>query len=167
MSKSLKQLLQSLSVHPVINPKILYRDYVFLDLSVTNKALESVDVSSLEELQKHITKLLQSHYGKVAFGGYNETRAIYKGNDSFNQDTPEEDRNIHLGLDLWVAEGTTVHSPLEGTVHSFNNNTSLGDYGPTIVLKHEINLDVFYSLYGHLSTDSLEGLKVGQTFKEG
>jgi len=52
-------------------------------------------------------------------------------------------------------------------VHSFKNNTNFGDYGPTIILKHRIENIEFYTLYGHLSLESIENLNVGQTFKQG
>ncbi|MNE29341.1 hypothetical protein D3C80_1228170 [compost metagenome] len=48
-------------------------------------------------------------------------------------------------------------------VHSFKNNDNFGDYGPTIILKHEIEGFVFHSLYGHLSVESLNGLKEGMS----
>ena len=37
----------------------------------------------------------------------------------------------------------------------------------SIILRHEIENMVFYSLYGHLSLGSLEGLVIGNTFKQG
>ena len=43
----------------------------------------------------------------------------------------------------------------------------LGDYGPTIILEHEIEGFTFYTLYGHLSLESLEGKSVGQIVKKG
>jgi len=51
--------------------------------------------------------------------------------------------------------------------HSFQNNSSVGDYGPTIILKHDIRSNVFYTLYGHLSVDSLHDLYVGKPFAKG
>lgn len=66
-----------------------------------------------------------------------------------------------------VTAGTSVYAPLEGVVHSFNFNDLPYDYGPTIILKHTTENEEFYSLYGHLSLDSLEGLKVGQVIARG
>ena len=48
-----------------------------------------------------------------------------------------------------------IHAALDGTIHSFQNNTALGDYGPTIILSHEIEGFKFHTLYGHLSEASL------------
>ncbi len=55
-----------------------------------------------------------------------------------------------------------------GTVHSFQDNAAPYDYGPTIILQHQPTEDLsFYTLYGHLSRDSLEGLQVGMAVKQG
>ena len=167
MSRLLTDFLKSLSVHPVIAPSIPYNDYTYLDLSISNKELETVDVSSAEAIQAYIDVLLEKHNAKVAVGGYNETRGIYARSGYFNENNPETERNIHLGLDLWIAEGTSVHTPLDAEVHSFSNNTNFGDYGPTIILKHMIENHTFYTLYGHLSLQSLQHLKVGQKFSKG
>jgi murein DD-endopeptidase MepM/ murein hydrolase activator NlpD len=142
--------------------------YVPLDLSVTNKALQSVNVSSPESLGNYIDAHIASHNAKVAFGGYLEKRGIYNRSEYFNDQNPETERNIHIGLDLWIAAETPIYAPFDGEVHSFqNNNTNLGDYGPAIILKHSINEVEFHTLYGHLSLASIENLQVGQTFRQG
>ena len=57
---------------------------------------------------------------------------------------------------------------MEGVVHSFQNNEGNCNYGPTIILRHEINTELtFYTLYGHLSLESLDGLSVGKKIKLG
>ncbi|WP_372758076.1 peptidoglycan DD-metalloendopeptidase family protein [Mariniflexile sp.] len=141
-------------------------NYIPLNLSVTNTDLQLVDITSSSELDHYITKHINAHHGQIAFGGYNETRAIYKRSNHFNSEL-ETERNIHIGIDLWCRANTPVFVPLDATVHSFKNNTNFGDYGPTIILKHEVKGEVFYTLYGHLSLDSIRDLKVGQSFKQG
>jgi len=151
----------------VLDQTILKSDYVALDLSVTNENLKTVDVSSSEKLGNYIDNHIVSNHAKVAFGGYLETRGIYNRSDYFNDQNPETERNIHLGLDLWIAAETPIYAPLDGEIHSFQNNTNFGDYGPTIILKHSIEGVEFYTLYGHLSLTSIENLQVGQQFKKG
>ena len=68
---------------------------------------------------------------------------------------------------MWINESTPIHAALDGSVHSFQNNTALGDYGPTIILSHEIGGIKFHTLYGHLSEASLIGKKVGDIIKKG
>jgi 4-aminobutyrate aminotransferase-like enzyme len=61
-----------------------------------------------------------------------------------------------------------VLAPLDGTVHSFADNNGRLDYGPTIILEHEIEGGLkFFTLYGHLTGDSLNGLAKGRIFKKG
>ena len=52
-------------------------------------------------------------------------------------------------------------------IHSFQDNESIGDYGPTIILEHEIDDFTFYTLYGHLSKISLKGKSEGQIIEKG
>ena len=167
--KAFSQFLSEISSHSlhVLNPSIPASDYVPLDLSNTNRALQNIDVSSSEALDVFINNHITSHKARVAFGGYLETRHIYRRSTHFNNFKPVNERNIHLGVDLWIAAETPVYTPLDGEVHSFKNNTMFGDYGPTIILKHEIKGISFYTLYGHLSLASIQNIKVGQRFKQG
>ena len=151
----------------VLNTSIPKSDYVLLDLSATNEALKSVDISSSEKLEIYINNHIRKSKAQVAFGGYLETRHIYRRSTHFNNFKPVNERNIHLGLDLWIAAETPVYTPLDAEVHSFKNNTMFGDYGPTIVLRHKIQGISFYTLYGHLSLESIENIRVGEVFKQG
>ncbi|WP_341363992.1 MULTISPECIES: peptidoglycan DD-metalloendopeptidase family protein [Thalassospira] len=96
----------------------------------------------------------------VGVGRYREDRICYQS-DQFKNDG--EARSQHLGIDLFAPAGTPVYVPLDGVVHSFADNNLHLDYGPTIILEHNPEPDVtFYTLYGHLSRESLEGLYIGQ-----
>ena len=168
-SKAFSQILahlnqQSLSV---LDTSIEKSDYVKLDLSTQNKLLEQVDVASSEILGTYINNHIKAHHAKVAYGGYLEQREIYRRSTYFNDANPDTERNIHLGLDLWIAAETPIYAPLDGEVHSFKNNTNFGDYGPTIILKHAIAGIEFFTLYGHLSLASIQNVRVGQILKQG
>ena len=154
---------KGLTVLDVSIPKSKYSP---IDLSESNKILDTVDVSSSSKLEVFVNNHIKKHDALVAFGGYLEVRNIYKRSNHFNSQD-EEERNIHLGIDLWCDTETLIYTPLDGVVHSFKNNTNYGDYGPTIILKHNISEVEFYTLYGHLSLASIEKLKVGQEFKQG
>jgi murein DD-endopeptidase MepM/ murein hydrolase activator NlpD len=167
MKKMLDNLLLSLPKTSVLDASIDKLDYVALDLSKANTALHTIDVSSSETLEHYINSHIKNNNAKVAYGGYIETRNIYQRSTYFKATNPETERNIHLGLDLWIAAETPIFSPLDAEVHSFKNNTNYGDYGPTIILKHTIDDIEFYTLYGHLSEASIENLNVGQTFNKG
>ena len=51
---------------------------------------------------------------------------------------------------------------------SYKKNNDEFDYGPTVVLEHNINPKVkFYTLYGHLSKKCMKSLSIGKKIKEG
>ena len=139
--------------------------HFILDLSVDNQELYSIDLTSVEALQKYISDGLQKTEATFAIGGYNEDRLIYRKSAHFGEG--EDARSIHLGTDVWLAAHTKIAAPIEGKIHSFKNNDTYGDYGPTLILEHCINHTTFYTLYGHLSVQSLEGKSVGQVIPQG
>jgi murein DD-endopeptidase MepM/ murein hydrolase activator NlpD len=151
----------------VLDAAIPNAAYIPIDLSESNSELNTFNFSSSDACQGYIDNFLQKNNKTVAFGGYLEKRNIYKRSTCFNQENKDEERNIHLGVDLWIAAGTKIVTPLDATLHSFNNNTNFGDYGPTIILKHTIKDEEFFTLYGHLSVASLNNLKMDQPFKAG
>ena len=168
-SQEFHQFLFYISEQPlrVLDPKFEKCDYIHIDLSVSNPALRTTDVSSSKALEDYIDAYIVAHNAKVAFGGYIETRGIYQRSTYFNTTNPEHERNIHLGLDLWIAANTPIYAPLPATVHSYQNNTNYGDYGPTIVLEHNIEGVQFFTLYGHLRLESLEEVTIGQKIAVG
>lgn len=167
-STHFQEFLQNISPKPlrVLNPNIPKSKYIPINLSEDNLQLKAINVSNVEALQNYIENEVNQHNGLVGYGGYNETRNIYKRNQHFNENKTTE-RNIHLGVDLWTTAETPIYCPLDATVHSFKNNTNFGDYGPTIILKHTIHDMEFYTLYGHLSLASLENLEEGKPIKQG
>ena len=49
-----------------------------------------------------------------------------------------------------------------------HNNKDKFDYGPTVVLEHNVNSEIkFYTLYGHLSEKCLKKLSIGNKIKGG
>ena len=162
------KFLNTISSEPlrVLNSSIPKAKYIPIDLSESNQILNTVDVSSSSKLGVFVNNHLKKRNALVAHGGYLEVRNIYKRSNHFNSQT-EEERNIHLGVDLWCGAETPILTPLDGVVHSFKNNTNYGDYGPTIILQHNISGVAFYTLYGHLSLVSINKLRVGKEFKKG
>lgn len=159
---------QNISSVRVIEAEIPLDKYTQLDLSIDNKDLQKVDVSSSKELSVYVNSVIERNNAQVAFGGYLETRGIYRRSEYFNQQSdPNDERNIHLGVDIWIEAGTKVLAAFDGEIHSFKNNTNFGDYGPAIVLKHTFPGKSFYSLYGHLSLNSIENLAIGRKVKQG
>lgn len=159
---NLTQLIKSsgIQTHRVVK----FESHLNLDLSKDNRALNEVDLNDENAFTDFIFNQLEAQPNAVGIGGYGEVRSLYSRSELFEG---EEPRTIHLGVDIWSTAGTEVFVPVDGIVHSFANRDIHGDYGPVIILKHEISDKIFHTLYGHLSVDSLEGLKKGGTFKAG
>lgn len=164
--KPLTSILKALPPTKVIDATIHVSKYIPLDLSVTNLELMEKKPENATEFEAFISNYLEKNNAEVAYGGYIEGRTLYQRSTIFKNDSIPE-RNIHIGLDLWTKEDTAVLAPLQGKVHSFKNNIGLGDYGPTIILEHIIENEKFYTLYGHLSLESIENLSVGTIFNKG
>ncbi|HVS64563.1 MAG TPA: aminotransferase class III-fold pyridoxal phosphate-dependent enzyme [Thermoanaerobaculia bacterium] len=84
-----------------------------------------------------------------------------------------EPRTVHLGVDLFVPPGTELHAPLAGRVYSVADNARPLDYGPTLVIEHELAADdggapaTVYTLWGHLARDTLERHRPGDPVARG
>ncbi|NAS31863.1 aminotransferase class III-fold pyridoxal phosphate-dependent enzyme [Flavobacteriaceae bacterium R38] len=124
---------------------------------------EDIDIKTfrLQQFQKQDEEA-------IIGGGYLEARPFYttdaykiKGNSGF------EYRAVHLGTDFWVPAMTPIHAMMDGEVFSIHNNNQHKDYGPTLILKHTTENVSFYSLYGHLSIESLDVVAKGQQVKKG
>ncbi|GJM32064.1 MAG: 4-aminobutyrate aminotransferase [Saprospiraceae bacterium] len=140
------------------------------DLSVGSLDLgNNENFESIEPFQKTVDRLLEDHGADIGIGGYGEVRPIYT-TDAYlvEGNSGAQWRTVHLGMDVWDAAGTPVCAPWEGVVYSVQNNAGERDYGPTIIVKHEVSKKLtFFSLYGHLSIQSLQGITPGMAVKKG
>jgi murein DD-endopeptidase MepM/ murein hydrolase activator NlpD len=114
----------------------------------------------------HLVRVCSEAGAEVAYGGYLEPRRLYRDFGHF-EGSGSPVRNIHLGVDFWAPAGTEVRCPYPGKVHSFANRSIPGDYGPVILLQHDLEGETLFSLYGHLSVESLDGLQAGRCFEAG
>jgi len=130
------------------------------DFTAANTELSPEDVLNTEKFSSWVNSTLKENNCRYGIGGYMEHRTLYARSELFN--TEEEPRRLHLGVDIWADAGTPVYSPIEGIVHSFQDNDHFGDYGPTIILQHELDGLTLYTLYGHLNRGSLNGLTIGK-----
>jgi 4-aminobutyrate aminotransferase-like enzyme/Ser/Thr protein kinase RdoA (MazF antagonist)/murein DD-endopeptidase MepM/ murein hydrolase activator NlpD len=144
-------------------------------LIVSDWSVGSVELGSPEDyedaarLTRAIRDRMAEEGARAAVGRYNEARPLYRsaafeaqGNDG------SEWRSVHIGLDIFLDPGSPVLAPLDGAVHSFANNAARCDYGPCIILEHRVpDGPPFYTLYGHLSEDSLAGLAAGKPVRKG
>jgi peptidoglycan LD-endopeptidase LytH len=162
----LTTLLTRLSARSPLPFTLNARRCLRLDLSAANPALHGFDPADTRRFSAWVRVQIAEAGADYAAGGYGENRALYAMSPVFGA-ARDEPRTLHLGLDLWCEAGTTVHSVLEGTVHSIADNAAFGDYGPTVIMQHSFEEQRFYILYGHLSRPTLRQLRAGQHLAAG
>jgi peptidoglycan LD-endopeptidase LytH len=134
------------------------------DFTAANHELTDALVTDTKRFSVYINSKLDNGKYKFGIGGYGEQRVLYKRSEHFSG---EEPRNIHLGIDIWGDAGTKIYAPIGGMVHSTGFNNNFGDYGATIILKHQLDSIVFYTLYGHVSLKDIESLQDGNYIVRG
>ena len=144
------------------------RPFVF-NLTPENAELREAGVpcinpNTMTNLTNYVEKKMRENNAGIGVGRYNERRVTYATKLFI---AGSEVRDVHLGVDLFVPADTKLFAPVAGKVHSFNLNDKSLDYGPTIILEHNVRGTVFYTLYGHLSADSIENLREGQEIAKG
>jgi 4-aminobutyrate aminotransferase-like enzyme len=113
---------------------------------------------------------LRDLHAKCGIGRYDEVRPFY-ATDLFRvggNDGPEW-RTVHTAIDIFLPAGAGIYAPLAGTVCSLRDNDNPGDYGPTVMLEHRVDDGrlTFWTLFGHLSRESLPRLREGQALGAG
>lgn len=154
---------------PVLSLDLRTAPSVVLDLGVASPLVSGDPNENIEaKLTPRVAAAMAGAGVRVAIGRYDEPRLLYTAPFFGGRLPSSERRTIHIGLDLFADAGTPVHAPLDGVVHAFANNAVPQDYGPVIILRHETaDGDAFFTLYGHLSRVSLEGLAVGRRIGRG
>lgn len=153
----------------VIDADLRTEPLLVFDLGIGSPLLSGNPLENSEpKLTGRLFQMMEDAGVKVGVGRYDEARMLYVTPLFGGGELNEERRTVHLGIDLFVEAGSAVYAPLAGTIHAFNNNSSALDYGPMIILKHEADDgQEFFTLYGHLSEDSLDGLSIGQPVAAG
>lgn len=137
---------------------------VGFDFTDNNKVLGASEIADTRLFSEYITRTLKTNGARYGIGGYNENRTLYRRSNLF---AGQENRSLHLGVDIWGPAGTPVYAALGGRVHSFAYNDNFGDYGATIVLLHQLDAVAFYTLYGHLSLADISKHQEGQYISRG
>ncbi len=141
-----------------------------LDLGIASPLIDGDPAKNAEpSFTARIDAAMRDAGVRVAIGRYDEPRLIYVAPAFATGDRViDEHRTVHMGLDLFADAGMPVFAPLAGTVHAFADNAAPQDYGPVVVLRHTTDDGVeFFTLYGHLSRESLHGLAVGAHVRAG
>jgi 4-aminobutyrate aminotransferase-like enzyme/Ser/Thr protein kinase RdoA (MazF antagonist) len=155
---------------PVLGTPLDAKTVMHLPLDIANPIVSGDPAQNSEPLvTERILGAMKARGAKVAFGGYGEARLVYAA-AAFADPVaaPGERRTVHLGIDLFAPAGTPVHAPLDGVVFAAANNATWLDYGPVIILEHTTHDGIpFFTLYGHQSVESLEGMTPGRRIAKG
>lgn len=133
------------SFHPVIR---LPRDYEVYDFT------QGYDEN----------RPLKSPYG---IGRYNEKRPGMYVTELFTAEEKRKIRDVHVGIDIAAPVGTEVFAFCEGEIFMTAINAAAGDYGGTVITRHEIKGHSLWALHGHLSHASTRFKKPGEKIKGG
>jgi 4-aminobutyrate aminotransferase-like enzyme/Ser/Thr protein kinase RdoA (MazF antagonist) len=154
---------------PVIGRDLRVEPCVVFDLSAGSLML-GADPAAFETapLMETLFNEMKLAGARIGIGRYDEARSLYT-TPAFAPGHPtEEHRTVHLGIDLFVEAREPVYAPLDGQVYLAANNDARLDYGPMIILRHEAGDGCeFFTLYGHLSEESLTTVSPGQMVKRG
>ncbi len=153
----------------VIDADLRTTPLIVFDLSVGSTLL-GADPANAEanKLTFTLVKKMATADVAIGIGRYDEARLLY-ASSLFGGDAPtDERRTIHLGLDLFVEPGTPVCAPIDGVVHLLAENKAALDYGPLVILRHATDDgEEFFTLYGHLTRETLRELSPGQAIAKG
>ena len=141
-----------------------------LDFTANNNELTDDILSETTRFTSYINNKLAIANAKYGIGGYAEHRTVYRISELFGPSKVSptggdlegaEPRRFHLGIDIWSKPYTKVIAPLNGIIHSYGFNDGFGNYGVTIILAHSLESFSFYTLYGHLSMNSIKNTHEG------
>lgn len=136
-----------------------------LDFSARATRLGALDLTEAGA-GEGVNRLLAEYGASAALGRYAEDRGCYSSPQFMGEG---QARSTHLGVDVFVPAGTSIRAPFDATVAAVALNDQHLDYGPTVILRHDLPGAPrhFYTLYGHLSMDTLDALAVDQQIKAG
>ncbi|MEM6639184.1 MAG: aminotransferase class III-fold pyridoxal phosphate-dependent enzyme [Pseudomonadota bacterium] len=142
---------------------------LILDLGVGSLVLGADPAhGALDELSRRIDQQMDRARVVTALGRYLEPRLLYAA-DGFGGGHPtSERRTIHLGVDVFCAAGAPVFAPFAGQVHAVADLDRPLDYGPVLILRHDLpDGECFFTLYGHLDPSPALDWQPGDTVNAG
>jgi len=156
-------------IFPVLGRELSGRPMYFpLDDSSDVLRVEKTTKDGQKELQTAIENMMAENDATWAISGYPEKRAQLAD----YTDEVRENRPWHIGVDVSAPAGTKLYAPLDSVVVIAEVDVCKdgvpgykGGYGGYVVLKHDVDDCVFYTVYGHLNFEKLP--KIGTTLSAG
>lgn len=104
----------------------------------------------------------------LGVGAWGEARTVYTSDFFQSRFIEDQRRDHHLGLDLFVPTGTTLHCPLAGVVRSVEIADEPLGYGCSVAIDHVAqDCPAFTTLWGHLAREAVARLKPGDRIGAG
>ncbi|MBK5568343.1 aminotransferase class III-fold pyridoxal phosphate-dependent enzyme [Ensifer sp. SSB1] len=151
----------------IIRPSISKPKVTVFDFSASGPEVAQWANLDAAEAEARIMAQIGSEEAAFGIGLYGEGRGIYQG-DAYETSVEGARRSVHLGVDIFAPAGEPVSAPFAGKVAFIHDDAVAYGFGPTVLLEHEIENGVrFWTLYGHLSRDSVAKLSEGQAIAKG
>ncbi len=151
-------------------PTLNFNEVFCMDLSVSSTWLgNSVEYNDIDCFSFKINQLQKENPNSLLTGAYNEASPLYNtvGYRKEGNSGPEY-KTIHLGVNFFVPAQIPVHTFYDGKVVSFRSTSYKKGHQNVLILQHLTDNGIlFYTLYGHLSQNSITILSIGDTVKKG
>jgi len=150
-------------------PTVQRNEIEHIDLSVSSAWIgHEKEFNDLDLFQFKIAQLQKKVPQKIIAGGYLEPRCLYTST-AYDQlgNKGRESRAIHMGVDFWLPEYTSIHALFEGEVVVAQNDAGDKEYGGLLILKHQQKNLIFFTLYGHNTAKSVLQHELGDVLKKG
>ena len=156
-------------LHPLLGFQLAEEPVTVFDWSTGSLGLgDFQDMADVAGSTRRVFTQMEEHGTRVGVGRYNEPRPVYTTAEYM---LPGEDaalvRTVHIGLDLFMPAGTPLYAPLDGIVRTIVNNPGDKEYGPLLILEHQVDDLTFYTLYGHNSVETLSMWQAGDRVRKG
>ncbi len=141
-------------VAPLFGDQLVGEPHLF-DFSSANPNTLDFNPADFDEFQARVFGELRAAKRTWGVGLYlEERRQLLR---KFPQ-MIAEDRVFHVGLDIVVPEGFSLHAPLDAVVFALGMDAGAGNYGGYVILQHDSLGVPFFSFYGHLNSNHCVGV---------
>ncbi|OHV75346.1 aminotransferase class III-fold pyridoxal phosphate-dependent enzyme [Ensifer sp. LCM 4579] len=142
------------------------------DIVPYGDAAHPMTIASASERPHEAQSIWEGHCRRagveLGIGPWGEARTVYSGEMFVSHLIEATRRTRHLGLDLFMAAGTRLYTPLAATVVSVEIEKDPLGYGCLVALRHEPqHCPPFVTLWGHLAHEALGRLKPGDRLEAG
>ncbi|OCP15567.1 MULTISPECIES: aminotransferase class III-fold pyridoxal phosphate-dependent enzyme [unclassified Ensifer] len=151
----------------IVKPSVAKPEVAVFDFSASGPEAAQWATLDARGAEARIVARIREQNADFGIGLYGEDRAIYQG-EAYETAIAGERRSIHLGVDIFAPALEPVHAPFAGKVAFLHDDAVAFGFGPTVLLEHATDTgDIFWTLYGHLSRDTIATLAIGQRIATG